>query len=289
MRRHSRVLHLQHFWSPARTGDGKYELKQMPIHFVRILQPLLRSFGTNASRTISGHRFHFDASTDIGRSLLFTGQFERHALDQCARFIKNDSVVIDVGANIGVHTVHFAQCAPSGRVISIEPSRTTLQYLLRNIAHLVNVVPLNVALSDTTGIKNFFVASDNAHSGLKDTKRKAILREEAVACFTGDEILLPLCANGCVDLIKIDVEGLELQVLRGLRTIISRHRPVIFCEIFGGEQSNPDPEATVRFCTSLGYEAFVLSGKDLVPSRSHDDTLYNYFFIPTPVESASQS
>jgi FkbM family methyltransferase len=266
-----------------RMHSGK--LRKMSIYIVRILQRLLRPFGANASRTIGGHRFHFDASTGIGRSLLVTGQFERHALDQCSRFIRNDSVIIDVGANVGVHTVHFAHCAPSGRVISIEPSRSTLQYLLRNVAHLVNVVPLNIALSDTTGIKNFFVASDNAYSGLKDTKRKTILHEEAVACFTGDEILLPLCANGRVDLIKIDVEGLELEVLRGLRVIISRHRPVIFCEIFGGVQSNPDPEATVRYCTSLGYEAFTLRGKELVPSRSHDDRLYNYFFIPTPVES----
>jgi FkbM family methyltransferase len=259
------------------------KLRQLSI---RISQRLLGRFGAYASRTIGGHRFHFDASTDIGRSLLVTGQFEKHALDQCSRFIQNDSVVIDVGANIGVHTVHFAHCAPSGRIISIEPSRSSLRYLLRNIAHLVNVVPLNVAFSETTGFKKFYVASDNAYSGLKDTKRKTILHEETVACFAGDDILLPLCADGRIDFIKIDVEGLELQVLRGLRTIISRHRPVIFCEIFGGQHSNPDPEGTVSYCKSLGYEPYVLSGKELVPSRSHDDDLYNYFFIPSSFEYA---
>ena len=263
--------------------------RQISIHILTLPQRLLRLFGANASRTIAGHKFYFDASTDIGRSLLVTGQFERHAIDQCSRFIRSDSIVVDVGANVGVHTVHFAEFAPSGRVISIEPSRSTLQYLLRNIAHLANVVPLNVALSETTGIQSLFVASDNAYSGLKDTGRKSILRQEAVACFTGDEILLPLCGNKPVDFIKIDVEGLELQVLRGLRAIILRHRPVIFCEIFGGKQSNPDPEATVRYCTSLGYDVFTLVGKDLAPSRSHDDRLYNYFFIPTPVESGSRA
>jgi FkbM family methyltransferase len=251
------------------------------------LRRLLGLFGANASRTIAGHKFYFDASTDIGRNLLVTGKFECHELDQCSRFIKKDSVVIDVGANIGVHTVHFAQCAPSGRVISIEPSRSTLQYLLRNTAHLANVVPLSVALSDSTDVKKFLIASDNAYSGLHDTKRKPILREEAVACFAGDEILPSLCENGRVDFIKIDVEGLELQVLRGMRQLISRHRPVIFCEIFGGGHSNPDPEATVRHCTSLGYKAFTLHGKELLPSRAHDDRLYNYFFIPSEVESGA--
>ena len=259
----------------------------MSIPFMSIPRRLLGLFGTNASRKIAGHRFYFDASTDIGRNLLVRGQFERQEIDQCSRFIRSDSVVIDVGANVGVHTVHFAHCAQFGRVISIEPSRSTFQYLLRNIAHLVNVVPLNVALSNTTGIETFFVASDNAYSGLKDTGRKSIDRQELVACFTGDEILSPLCENERVDLIKIDVEGLEMQVLRGLKAIISRHRPVIFCEIFGGDRSNPDPQATVHYCTSLGYEAFTLRGKELEPSHSHDDKLYNYFFIPIPAESGS--
>jgi len=45
----------------------------------------------------------------------------------------------------------------------------------------------------------------------------------------------------------------------------------------------------VRYCTSLGYEAFTLRGKELEPSRSHDDTLYNYFFIPAPVQSGSRA
>jgi FkbM family methyltransferase len=263
--------------------------KPLSAHAVQALWQLLRPFGVSASRTVGGHRFHFDAATDIGHSLIVTGDFERQELDQCSRFIKSDSVVIDVGANIGLHTVRFAQLASAGRVISIEPSRATLQYLLRNVVHLANVVPLNVALSDSTGIKSFFVASDNAYSGLRDTKRKAVLHEEAVACFTGDEILLPLCASERVDFIKIDVEGLELQVLRGLRGTISRHRPIIFCEIFGGEHSNPDPEATVRYVTSLGYEPFTLLGKELVPSRAHDDQRYNYFFIPAAANSSDSA
>lgn len=83
-----------------------------------------------------------------------------------------------------------------------------------------------------------------------------------------------------VDLIKIDVEGLEMHVLSGMREFIAIHRPVIFCEIFGGQQSNPDPASTVRFCVSLGYDAFVLSGAQLIPAGPHRDQFYNYFFIP---------
>jgi FkbM family methyltransferase len=236
--------------------------------------------GLSSSRTIAGHKFFFDPATDIGLELLLTGQFEKSAIEACADFIRPDGVVIDIGANIGVHTVHFANFARSGMVICFEPSRATFAYLLGNISHLGNVVPLNIALTDSTALQQFFVAEDNAYSGLKDTERKAILRQEPVVCVKGDDILIPLLESKRVDLIKVDVEGLETQVLRGMRGLIVAHKPVIFCEIFGGGQSNPDPRATVEFCVSLGYDAFVIRGSKLTPAGTHDDRFYKYFFIP---------
>ena len=245
------------------------------------VQRILNPFGLRLSRRIAGHKFFFDPATDIGLELLATGQFEKDAITQCANFIGTDGIVLDVGANIGLHTVHFADFARLGKVICFEPARSTFASLLQNVSHLANVIPLNVGLSDSTSLQTFFVAADNAYSGLKDTKRKAILRQESIACFKGDDVLLALFTrNQRIDLIKIDVEGLELHVLRGMREFIVAHRPVIFCEIFGGTQSNPDPDSTVQFCVSLGYDAFVLSGAQLIPAGTHSDRFYNYFFIP---------
>jgi FkbM family methyltransferase len=229
---------------------------------------------------IAGHKFYFDPATDIGLELLAMGQFEKNAIVQCTNFIRPDGVVVDVGANIGVHTVHFAARARLGTVICFEPASSTFICLLRNVEHLSNVIPLNVALSDSTGVQPFFVAADDAYSGLKDTNRKPILHQESVACLRGDDILLPLLRNRRVDLVKIDVEGLETEVLRGMREFILAHRPVIFCEIFGGNQSNPDPQSTVRFCVDIGYDALVLDGDHLRPAGAHSDRLYNYFFVP---------
>ena len=248
--------------------------------FQRFLAPL----GLRSSKKIAGRRFYFDPATDIGLELLVTGQFEEKAIAQCANFIRPDGIVVDIGANIGLHTVRFADLARSGRVISLEPARSTFGYLSRNVQHLANVVPLNVALSNLTGLQQFFVAADNAYSGLKDTKRKAILRQEIVACFKGDDILLAMLKDKRVDLVKIDVEGLEMQVLSGMREFLATHKPVIFCEIFCGQQSNPDPASTVQFCVSLGYDAFVLSGAQLIPAGAHSYRLYNYFFIPRQSE-----
>lgn len=212
--------------------------------------------------------------------LLLSGRFEAHAIALCANYVRTDGVVLDIGANIGVHSVQFADLVPEGKVICVEPARTTFDYLLRNIGPLRNVVPLNVALSNISGVLTLFVAADNAYSGLKDTYRKPILGHENVACFRADELLKPLLMETRVDLIKIDVEGFEHQVLEGMRELVALHRPVIFCEIFGGSNSNPDPQGTVDFCVSLGYDALVLDGQALRPVAIHDDRFYNYFFIP---------
>lgn len=255
-------------------------LKSFLIWIRKPVQALLARSALQPSRMIAGHKFFFDPATDIGLELLAMGTFEKNAIAQCANFIRPDGVVIDIGANIGVHTVHFAACARLGSVICFEPARSTFTYLLRNVGHLSNVIPLNVALSDSTGLQPFFVAADNAYSGLKDTNRKVTSHQELVACLKGDDILLEMLRNRRVDLVKIDVEGLETEVLTGMREFIVTHRPVIFCEIFGGERSNPDPESTVRLCVSLGYDAFVLDGDHLYPAATHNDGLYNYFFVP---------
>lgn len=245
-----------------------------------LVQRLLAPLGLRPSRMIAGNKFFFDPTTDIGIELLVAGHFEKKAIAQCANFIRPDGIVIDVGANIGVHTVHFAAFAPSGKVICFEPASATFAHLLRNVRDLFNVIPLNLALSDSSGLRPFFVAADDAYSGLKDTKRKALLRQELIACFKGDDILLTMLQDQRVDLVKIDVEGLEIEVLNGMKQFIVSHKPVIFCEIFGGKQSNPNPQATVELCVSLGYDAFVLDGARLSPAGQHNDKLYNYFFIP---------
>ncbi len=256
-------------------------LKSALITARAALQQVLRPLGFRPSRTLAGRRFQFDPATDIGLELLLTRGFERSAIDACLRYLPKDGVVIDVGANIGVHTVHFAEAMPEGLVLSFEPARRTFGFLARNVAEWRNVVALNCGLAETTSLATFFVAEDDAYSGLKDTGRKKILKTEIVACFRGDDVLPRLLSNRHVNLIKIDVEGLETQVLRGLREIILQHRPVIFCEIFGGTDSNARPAETVDFVVGLGYRAHVLRGSELVPAGPHDDRLYNYFFSPS--------
>lgn len=228
---------------------------------------------------IDGSPITFDINTDIGSSLFFSGTFEKKEIDLCRRFIKKDSIVLDIGANIGIHSIHFSRMAEEGLVISFEPSPETFSVLLRNVRNFANILPINIGLSNSNSVADFYVADDNAYSGLKDTRRKEIKKIVKVFCFTLDEFLMGQNLKS-IDFIKIDVEGLEQSVLEGMGRITEKYHPVIFCEIYKGVNSNEDPEKTVNYLIGKGYDALVFDGNGLIKYERHNDRFYNYLFLP---------
>ncbi len=216
-------------------------------------------------------------NTDIGRKLYFSGDFENEELHLCKKFIKDDSTIIDIGANIGIHSIYFSKLAPKGIVISIEPQVTIYPVLLQNISKYNNIIPLNVAVDTDLKISPFFIADDNAYSSLKDTRRKKILNVKQVITIPID-LILNLFDK--VDFIKIDVEGYEKNVLSSMKELLLRYKPVLFIEIYQGLNSNEDPVGTVRMLTDMGYKAYIVNNdKSLEKFTSHSDSNYNYFFI----------
>ncbi len=216
-------------------------------------------------------------NTDIGRKIYFTGDFEKVELSLCKKFIKSDSTVIDIGANIGVHSIYFAEAAPQGKVLSIEPQVTIYPVLLQNISKFNNIIPLNVAVDLDLKISSFFIADDNAYSSLKDTKRKKILNVKQVVTLPFD-LIINLFDK--VDFIKIDVEGFEKNVLASMKSLLLRDKPVLFVEIYQGVNSNEDPMGTVSMLVDMGYHAYIVNNVgSLEKFTSHSDSNYNYFFI----------
>jgi FkbM family methyltransferase len=239
----------------------------------------LRKSGVTMRRQFHGRTVYFDPSTDIGRQLLMRGRFEHREIEVCRAFLTPRSVVIDIGANIGLHTIAFSSMASEGMVISVEAAPQTFRWLLRNTQGLSNVVPLDAAMGSRNGVAEFFVATDNAYSGLRDTGRKPLKQVVRVPCYTADHALLPLLPRKA-DMVKIDVEGLETEVIAGMPTLLEQSRPIVFCEIYGGEASNPDPGFTIRLLSEKGYRPFTFDGDTLRPFTTHDDAIYNYFFVP---------
>lgn len=232
--------------------------------FISFLKPLIKD------------EIFYTINTDIGNQLYFYGVFENIELDFCKNFIKSDSTIIDIGANIGYHSIFFSKIVPDGLVLSFEPSVDAYEILIKNVKGHNNIVPINIAIAEEAGLLDFYIAEDNAYSSLKDTKRKKIIRCDKVLAFPLDYFIDVLDR---VDLIKIDVEGKEKDVIKSGIKIIKKHKPLIFLEIYKGINSNDDPEGTIKILLDLGYQAYNFIDGKLCKYTKHDDKYYNYFFL----------
>lgn len=188
----------------------------------------------------------------IGRGLDLYGQwceFEIHLLRQ---FIKPGDTIIDAGANIGTHTIAFADLVgPTGLVHAFEPQRRTFHMLAGNVAlnGLDNVVCHPKAIGDTNaeiGLPPLPPPDAPFNFGALALSRAAA-DSERVPQVTLDSLDLPACR-----LIKIDTEGMEPQVLDGARGLIARCRPLLYVEANEPGASKPLSERL----DALGYAAF---------------------------------
>jgi len=154
-------------------------------------------------------------------------------------FVKRGDTVWDVGANLGLFTFvasHFS--GPSGRVFSFEPDVWLVQLLRRSSALQptssapVQVVP--VAIAESVDLRTFNIASRSRAasflSGYGTTQTGGVSDQQTVLSVSLDWLAerLPL-----PDVVKIDVEGAELEVLTGALRLLEKKRPLVLCEVSG--------------------------------------------------------
>jgi FkbM family methyltransferase len=186
----------------------------------------------------------------IGRSLDVYGEFSEGETDAFRQLLRPGNIVVDVGANIGTHTLFFAQAVGRGGLVyAFEPQRIVFQTLCANLAlnSITNVFCYQAALGEAPGtvlVPPLDYAQPNNYGSLELGTHTA---GERVSVWRLDDLELPSCR-----LIKVDVEGMELQVLRGAAGMIGRHQPILYVE-------NDRPHNSLeleRYIESLGYEMY---------------------------------
>ena len=175
-----------------------------------------------------GPMMFFAGDTHIGRSLDLYGELSEAEIELFRQYLRPGMVVVDVGANIGTHTVCFAQSVgPSGRVLAFEPQGVLHQVLCGNAAlnNCGNVTAEHKALGAHAGTVVVPWLDYAREGNFGALELGAWTQGETVPLATLDSYALPAC-----HLIKIDVEGMERDVLEGARTTISRHQPLLYVE-----------------------------------------------------------
>jgi FkbM family methyltransferase len=164
----------------------------------------------------------------IGRSLDSYGEFSNEETKIFAQVIQPGMTVLDVGANIGVHTLYFSQAVGNGgEVLALEPQRILYQMLCANLAlnDIANVRSFPVAAGRRSG-EAFIPPIDYGQVGnFGGVALAAAKVGERVPVVTIDELALKQC-----HFIKIDVEGMEGEVLAGASETIDRYRPILYVE-----------------------------------------------------------
>lgn len=195
--------------------------------------------------------------THLGRCLREYGEFSQEEIDFLSQFLPPGCTVIDVGANIGALTVPLAQhVGPEGRVLAIEPQRLTYQLLNANVAlnSLENVVTRLAACGARGGkvpVPRIMPDITNSPGGLSllDAVHPDVETEMV------EMLPLDLLAVGSVPdlrLIKIDVEGMERQVLLGAKELIKSLQPIIYLEA----DRDPLVAPLIDTIEAIGYRAW---------------------------------
>ena len=152
--------------------------------------------------------------------------FEAMELEELRKVVKPGAHVVDVGANTGNHTVFFAGPMRAASVIPFEPLPAAANVLRatveRNGLRSVDLSRLLVGVSDRAGRAGLVFSE---RGGLGATGLRPDPQGDIVVATLDSMLSAP------VDLLKIDVEGMEMQVLSGAEETIRRWRPMIFIEI----------------------------------------------------------
>jgi len=203
---------------------------------------------------LRGARFILGSLTgEGGGSTVYLNLVEPEKTTTFVNNLNDGQVCFDVGANVGYFTILGSRCVGStGKVVALEPAIRNLAYLYQHVQlnKAANVTIISAACSDSESLTSFSSGKNCAEgyitSSMPPEPAKSA-RVSLVPTVTIDTVARQL--GILPDLIKIDVEGAELSVLRGAHETLRKARPTLLLEIHSDELLS----SCVAFLRDLGY------------------------------------
>jgi FkbM family methyltransferase len=230
----------------------------------------------------------------VGREILKAGVYEPETATLVQNYLKSGMTFFDIGAHVGQYTLIAAKCiGGKGTVHTFEPDPTTFEWLCRNVAinDLKNARLNRKAVDETSGTKRLYLASvrnigANSLVSRPSTEREAVCFVETVTLdgYMQEHDILR------ADLIKIDVEGAELGVLRGARRLLSgKDRPSFILEFsVRQDEAGMGRKELYQFLIQNEYECRVISQNGLMPYSVMEDNTRFQNIMAIPNERAQE-
>jgi len=235
---------------------GMHLRRRFPL--IAKMQNFLSEHSRDAAITVNGYTLYLDVHEGIDAS----AGFEEATTKLFEREIRPGNIVLDIGADVGYYTCLAAKLVgPTGHVFAFEPNPRSSEFLNKNIATngFRQVTLVHKALSDARGTLPFF--DNGPHSSLgydRFNEGKATLTVEALPLdeFFGAQI-------PCVDFIKMDVEGSEGHVFRGMQKLLTASPNARVVVEFYPQllvKAGEDPKKFLNAWERLGFTIYDIDG-----------------------------
>lgn len=194
--------------------------------------------------------------------------------------LKGDNALLDVGANIGIMSVHMAQAFPNQTIHSFEPMPDNLYVLNRIIEHykLKNIEIHELAVGNEDGEIQMVLP----HNGKVKMQGLTHVVHDSITEWNDGELfnapikkIDDIIGETPVEGIKIDVENFEYFALLGASTILKRDQPIIYAELW----DNENRANCFELLYSIGYKAYVVINDEMIIFDADKHTKQNFIFV----------
>ena len=223
--------------------------------------PIINTKNVTVKQCKHGDFAYLRSDTVIGKSLDTYGEYAEAELALASQLLRPGGKVVDVGANIGLHSVFYSKMVgKDGEVYAFEPSHLNYFFLVTNLTlnNAFNVQHFKAAIGTQKPLYLPINKLDDEmnHGALKTSVKDGGDNFEQCAVFKLDDIGLEQC-----NLVKVDVEGNEIDVLKTGEQIFTNLRPFIMCE------AQENTKELFQLIKDIGYEAYWVPSNNFNPDN----------------------
>jgi FkbM family methyltransferase len=227
-----------------------------------------------------GISYDLDLAQGIDFAIYLGGMFERNTAIALGRLTEPGSLVLDIGANIGAHTLRLAKLVgPEGRVMAFEPTDFAFRKLRRNLdlnpalASRVEAFHCFLTASDGTAVPDAIYSSWPlaAEAGLHPKHLGREMPTDSAQARSLDSVLAER-GDRKVQLVKLDVDGFECDVLRGATSLLRDARPIFVMELapYVLDERGASLEQLLSYFIPNGYRLYDERTQKRLPSTARE-------------------